>query len=119
MVRAELHSVVRARMRDLGLTVSDVAVRSRRDRSTIGDLVNGRRANFSDETKRLIEAALEWEDGSLDDIAAGTNPRDDGGLGLVLAAWPELSEDVRRAIVAACEAARQPRRRRRPTTRRP
>jgi transcriptional regulator with XRE-family HTH domain len=54
----------------------------------ISDLERGRRDNYSDETKALIENTLLWEPGSLDRVAAGGQPRQvkDGPMVRLMAA---------------------------------
>lgn len=71
----------------------------------ISDLESGRRQNYAHETKLIIEAALLWEDGSIDRIAAGGQPLPvaDGPMQRLLKAWPHLSPDARDMLADLAE----------------
>lgn len=76
----------------------------------IGDVERGRRGNYSPETKAIIESALLWEEGSIDRIAAGGQPRPaaDGPMQRLLAAWPHLSSDARNMLADLAERSQNP-----------
>lgn len=71
----------------------------------ISDLETGRRHNYSEETKLIIESALLWEAGSIDRIADGGQPRPvpDGPMQRLLKAWPDLSQDAREMLAELAE----------------
>lgn len=71
----------------------------------ISDIETGRRDNFSDTTKAILEAALLWEPGSIDVIARGGRPKAlrDGPMARLVAAWPQLSPSARAMLADLAE----------------
>jgi transcriptional regulator with XRE-family HTH domain len=68
--------------------------------STLSDLENGRRANFSHRVTDRVEAELAWPEGQIQRIAAGRRPlRTDEQLRYLTDVWPRLSKDARAMLV--------------------
>lgn len=98
MVRATRHGLdlsQRAYARQLGISPH-----------TLNDIEQGQRENYADHTRSVIEAALGWLPGGLDDYLDGREPQRSDDLTRILALWPLLSPVARRALVAVAEVLR-------------
>jgi hypothetical protein len=69
---------------------------------TIDKLEKGVRVTYQPHTRDKIEAALHWVPGSIEVVLAGGEPEivTDDALRRVLAAWPDLSDRDREAVLS-------------------
>lgn len=69
---------------------------------TVESLLSGQPANYRTRTVADVEAALEWEPGSIQRVLEGGRPRRSPHpeLARVARAWPRLSDRDRRLILA-------------------
>lgn len=99
---------VRTRRLHLGYrTTQDFADVCHLSYSTINALETGRRGNFDETTIGLVEAALQWEPGSIERTLQGRRPilMHDPDLQQIIDLWPRLHPPVRSALLAAARGA--------------
>lgn len=77
---------------------------------TIEDLTAGRRTRYRETTLYAVESALGWEHGAAQRIVEGGSVRrqDDAGLARITDAWPRLTEQSRRVLLAVLDVLSQP-----------
>lgn len=87
--------------------VRDFALATGLSPSTIDIIEKGRRTTFREATVSAIEAAIDWEPGSFERVGQGGQPRvrHDREMARLRAAWPSLSIDAKRILVALAETA--------------
>lgn len=66
-------------------------------KSTVDNLVHARKMSYDMSTLTAVEAALGWQQGSIDRIRRGLEPVPNGDpdLTAILDAWPKLSPQAR------------------------
>ena len=91
---------VDARRALMGLSVKELARKTGVDPRTVADLIHARRESFTDLTLANLERALAWRQGAILSMATeGREPEDEEGLAEVIAAWPDLSPELRAVLV--------------------
>ena len=96
----EAGRAVDARRALIGLSVKQLARKAGCDPRTVADLIHARRESFTDLTLANLERALAWRQGAILSMATeGREPEDEEGLAEVIAAWPDLSPELRAVLV--------------------
>jgi len=76
-----LGAKVRERIEQLDLTQSEVQSRGGPSPAKVREVMNGRATTMSASKKRDLERALDWEEGSVDDVLDGRDPKPFSRLG--------------------------------------